>query len=88
MSRAPAKLIGLHNIKGRIAPGYDADFVIWDPEALIKIDESIILHKNKVNMKCDNPFNLISYLVLDYAVYWKKIAREGVQNICERRKCI
>lgn len=50
MSRAPTRLIGLHNIKGKIAPGFDADFVIWDPQALIKIDEPIILHKNKVNM--------------------------------------
>lgn len=50
MSRAPARLIGLHNMKGRIAPGFDADFVIWNPEAVITIDESVIQHRNKVNL--------------------------------------
>lgn len=49
MSRAPAHLIGLHKTKGKIARGFDADFVIWNPEETITIDESIILHKNKAS---------------------------------------
>jgi len=33
MSHAPARLAGLGARKGRIAVGYDADFVVWNPEA-------------------------------------------------------
>jgi allantoinase len=32
LSEAPAKLAGCHTRKGRLAPGYDADFVVFDPE--------------------------------------------------------
>ena len=34
MSAAPANLLGLANRKGAIAPGYDADFVIWSGSPL------------------------------------------------------
>ena len=33
MSEAPAKLAGCHTRKGRLAAGYDADFVVFDPES-------------------------------------------------------
>jgi allantoinase len=33
MAAGPAKLGGLDHKKGRLAPGYDADFVIFDPDA-------------------------------------------------------
>lgn len=49
MSQGPAKLLGLEGCKGAIEIGYDADFVIWDPHALIQIEESMIYHKNKVS---------------------------------------
>lgn len=48
MSQGPAKLLGLEGCKGAIEIGYDADFVIWDPHALIQIEESMIYHKNKL----------------------------------------
>lgn len=32
MSASPAKLAGLESRKGRLAAGFDADVVIWDPE--------------------------------------------------------
>ncbi|CAG7722809.1 unnamed protein product, partial [Allacma fusca] len=34
--------------KGQIQEGYDADFVVWDPEADTLIEESSILHRNKL----------------------------------------
>ncbi|KAF5278467.1 hypothetical protein FQA39_LY05956 [Lamprigera yunnana] len=48
MTYMPAKLTGLHHVKGRIAENYDADLVIWDPHATVEITENMIQHKNKV----------------------------------------
>ena len=38
MSAAPARLAGIADRKGAIAPGRDADLVIWDPEASFTAD--------------------------------------------------
>jgi allantoinase len=48
MSAAPAKLAGLQDRKGAIAAGFDADFVIWDPDAEFKVDVSTLEHRNKI----------------------------------------
>ncbi len=37
VSEAPAKLVGLEQSKGAIAPGFDADFVIVDPKAKTRV---------------------------------------------------
>ena len=44
---APAKLASLDQ-KGTLAPGRDADFVIWSPEEEFVIEESMIEHRHKV----------------------------------------
>lgn len=48
MSAEPARLVGLHERKGALAPGYDADIVIWDPDAPFVVDAAALLHRNKV----------------------------------------
>ncbi|XP_031328413.1 uncharacterized protein LOC116159615 isoform X1 [Photinus pyralis] len=48
MTYMPAKLVGLHNVKGQIATNYDADFVIWDPHSIIHVEPEMIQHKNKI----------------------------------------
>jgi allantoinase len=39
MSQQPAHLAGLDGRKGQIAPGYDADFVIFDPDETVTVTE-------------------------------------------------
>jgi allantoinase len=48
MSAAPAKLAGFEKRKGMIAPGYDADLVVWNPEAEFTLAPEMIHHRHSV----------------------------------------
>jgi allantoinase len=48
LARAPAELAGLHDRKGSIAPGRDADFVVWDPDGVTVVRGADLEHRHPV----------------------------------------
>ncbi|HEV2178482.1 MAG TPA: allantoinase AllB [Terriglobia bacterium] len=55
MSAGPAKLAGLGHLKGSIAPGHDADLVIWDPEASFRVDAAHLRQRHKLTPYAGRP---------------------------------
>jgi allantoinase len=45
----PARLAGLGRRKGALAPGYDADFVVWEPDASFEVRPESTYHRHKVS---------------------------------------
>lgn len=48
MSTRSAQFLGMSSKKGALAPGYDADMVIFDPDAAFTVTGSIIHHRHKL----------------------------------------
>ncbi len=48
MCEAPARLAGVDGLKGRIAPGLHADFVVWDPSATFTVRAANLEHRHKL----------------------------------------
>lgn len=48
MSARVAQFLHLEKRKGKIAVGYDADLVVWNPEASFVVEEEHIFHRHKV----------------------------------------
>lgn len=48
LCEAPADLVGLGQRKGKLAPGYDADVVIWEPNKQFTVEGAKLEHRHKV----------------------------------------
>jgi allantoinase len=48
MSAGPARLLGLSGRKGAIAPGHDADLVVWQPEGEFTVHADDLFHRHKL----------------------------------------
>jgi allantoinase len=48
MCAAPARLAGLFARKGAIAPGFDADFVVWRPEETFRVEAPRLRQRHKL----------------------------------------
>ncbi len=48
MSARTAAFLGLSHSKGTIAPGMDADFVVFDPDAAFDVKEDQVLHRHRL----------------------------------------
>ncbi|QDE70770.1 allantoinase [Myxococcus xanthus] len=48
MCEAPARLVGLAGIKGTLAPGADADLVVFDPDASFAVEPQRLLHRHPI----------------------------------------
>ena len=46
LCREPALQVGLHNLKGAIRGGYDADIVIWNPDREFRVEPSLLHHRH------------------------------------------
>ena len=49
LAAAPARLAGVGARKGAIAPGFDADFVVWNPEQTFEVHPESLHHRHKLS---------------------------------------
>ena len=65
LSQNPAKLAGQAGKKGRIAPGFDADLIVFDAEQTFVVSEEMIQHKHKVSPYiCQELLGVVEYTFL------------------------
>jgi allantoinase len=54
MCEATARLAGLDAQKGKLAAGFDADIVVWNPEASFRVDPNALHQRHKLTPYTDH----------------------------------
>ncbi|KAG2492833.1 hypothetical protein HYH03_008988 [Edaphochlamys debaryana] len=55
LSEEPARLAGLASRKGKLAPGFDADIVVWEPQTPANTSVALNRHTHKLSPYTDRP---------------------------------
>jgi allantoinase len=53
LAAGPARLVGLDHRKGAIAPGRDADLVLFDPDATFRVEPASLYHRHPITPYAD-----------------------------------
>jgi len=71
LAEAPAAFIGQNHRKGKIAVGYDADLVVWQPEESFTVKTKDIFHRHKTTPYLDQQLfgKVVQTYVNGVAVY-------------------
>ncbi len=56
VTEKPAQFLNLNHRKGFLKEGYDADFVIWNPNEAFAVSEEIIFHRHKTTPYLNRKF--------------------------------
>jgi allantoinase len=48
VSAGPARLAALDSRKGKLAPGFDADITIWNPDETFTVSEEALFHRHRL----------------------------------------
>ena len=78
MCAAPARLAGIHDRKGRLAAGYDADIVIWNPDAPVAVDALTLYHRHPLTPYRGRP--LTGAVLATYVGGVEVFGQRGVTN--------
>ncbi len=79
LTEQPAKFLNINHRKGSIKIGYDADFVIWQPDESFEVTTESILHKHQLSPYCNKTlFGKINETIVN----GKTVFKDG--NIVEK----
>jgi allantoinase len=73
LTQHPAAFLRLHTRKGKIAVGFDADLVVWDPNETFTVKKDAILHRHKISPYIgERLYGTVQRTIVDGITAWDK----------------